>query len=112
MRSVTLDSEVLRSKDGIEVGDYTENQISFLMPKLVRSGNLVTLECTLELLDHVHPLPITGKVSSCALVATGEYNVTIALRQVEKLLWAKFLKITHDNQIEADRLFKSMKGDQ
>lgn len=112
MTNTSLGREALRSKEGIEVSDFNETHISFLMPKPIHEGNLVTLECKLEILEETHPLPITGKISACTPVATGEFNVTISLRQVEKVLWAKFIKLTRESQAEADRLFTAMKGEE
>jgi hypothetical protein len=106
--------EILSLKEDyfLEAVEYSEKTLVFQFPNIkLNTGNLVSIQCLLQMNETI-PFPITGKIISCKEneEKTG-MRVQIDLRQFDKNLWSKFLKLCEQEQDRADRLFAAIKGD-
>lgn len=111
MKNLSAELDILKTTDSVEVGECSELDFAISLPGPISVGSLISAECTLEISGKRHKLPITGKVHSCNKIQNGQFHVRVRLGQYEKSLWDAMLAMHRSNQVEADRLFRAVKGE-
>lgn len=96
----------------LEVVEWGEQTLVFQSTARALTGHLVSVAAVILFGAERRAFEATGKVQSLATGTDGLTRFEILLQQFDRQLWSQFLEALKAKQSRADRIFKSVRGEE
>lgn len=96
----------------MDVVEWGEQTLVFQSTARALPGQLVSFAATISMGIERRDFEATGKVQSLLAGVDGLNRFEILLQQFDRQLWNQFLEALKSKQTRADRIFKSVRGEE